>query len=404
MTRIPPRPLFSTAFVLLGVASFMAFCNLAVFYGFHAHMERLGLPQAWRGPLLALEPFAALVLRPVISPFLTLRNGVRGMALGLLLAATALSLYPQALEVWSLACVRVLHGAGFSVLVSSLVTLVVHVIPRERSGQGFSLFTLTTLVPMAAVPPLVEFLLPVLGNEAGVYQAAAPVMLGGLALLPVLARHVRVLAAALPARDQDRPTWTDIRENFRIPGVLALLAAALALFTATSGVFFFAREAAAQVGMANPGLFFTVVTLANAILRLVGSTFFDRVDKPLVLGLSLVLLAGSVAAMPLARTPWAFLALAAVYGTGQGVSMPLMSTVAVLISPPRLRGLNSNLLLFAMDAGFSFGPLLAGALHPLGLDAVFHGAGVLALGSALTVMAAAARLRRSARQEETQGH
>jgi MFS family permease len=67
------------------------------------------------------------------------------------------------------------------------------------------------------------------------------------------------------------------------------------------------------------------------------------------------------------------LPLAALYGLCLGFVMPQMNAAMFVISEPRLRGLNTNLLLFTMDGGFFLGPLLAGLMQTdgMGLTALF---------------------------------
>ncbi len=388
-------PLFNGAFLGLCLVNFLAFCNLTIFYGFYDHLAGLGVPEAWRGTLLALEPFTAFVLRPVLSPLFTVRNGVRCLALGLGLVTLALLAYPLARTVPPLFVVRILHGAGFVVLVSAEIGLLVHVVPRERSGQGFGIFTLTTLIPYAAMPPFAEHILPLLADKAQIYALAAPLMLPAFAFLPLLARRMRLLAATLGAQGIARPRWSDIRANFKTPGILSLLAASLGLFTATCAVFFFAKPAAQAVGLANPGLFFTVSTLVNIALRAGANAAFDRIDKTLALVSALALLVAVFSALAWTGSPEGFLILAGLYGLGLGLAMPMLNALVVLISPAHLKSLNANLQLFAMDAGFFLGPLAAGLVAPWGVDRVFLLAAALVLAACLLVILAIPCLRKA---------
>ena len=152
----PPDSLLNFEFAALSAISFLAFCNLSLFYGFNAYLEGLGVAAAWRGILIGLEPGTAFLLRPIISPWLTPRNSVPVMGVGLGLIMLALLGYSQAGDLWSLALVRVLHGAGFVTMISACVNVLVLFIPEGRSGQGFGVFSITSLLPYAVLPPLVE--------------------------------------------------------------------------------------------------------------------------------------------------------------------------------------------------------------------------------------------------------
>ena len=66
-------------FAALCAISILAFCNIAIFYGFYSYLTEIGIAPGWRGPLLSLEPLTALVARPFLGRYLTLNNGVRFM-------------------------------------------------------------------------------------------------------------------------------------------------------------------------------------------------------------------------------------------------------------------------------------------------------------------------------------
>jgi MFS family permease len=372
----------------LSVVSFLAFCNLSIFYGFNAYLGRLGIAPEWRGVLLALEPGTAFLLRPVISPLLHLGNGVRIMGLGLAAIMAALAGYPLATGAWPRAALRVLHGAGFVALVSAAVAVLVHYVPKERSGQGFGVFSIMTLLPYAVVPPLVERFLPALGNEALVYCLAAPLFLPAFLLLIPLGRKSRALAATLPRAALARPGPAEMREDLGLPGVASLLLANLLLFTATTVVFFFMKDYGAGLGLANPGLFFSLSTGATILVRVAAGPFFDRVNKAAVLAALLPVLGLCLLLFGRAGSPAGLLVLAGGYGLCLGVVMPQLNAAMFVISPARLRGLNTNLMLFTMDGGYWLGPLAGGFLLGKGwsFPELFTGSAALAVAAGILVL------------------
>ncbi|MBG0775924.1 MAG: MFS transporter [Desulfovibrionaceae bacterium] len=348
----------------MGVA-FLAFCNISLFYGLNDYLKARGIPSLWRGVLLGLEPCTALVLRPLISPFLTVRNGVAGVAVALLLLMVALCSYAAADSIRALALVRIAHGLGFVLLVSSVTTLLVAYLPPGRTGQGFGIFAIAGLLPYAVLPPVVERLLPLAGSEPRVYALFAPALLLGLPVLPYLRRRVRLLDrdGLAPCR---RPTLADIRADLRSPGVARLLVANGLVFTATTVVFFFMKDRLTVLDMRNEGLFFSVSTAATVGVRVFCGRLLDRIDRFVMLLAMLLALAAVFVLFSLAGSGVALLVLAGAYGICLGFAVPQLNAAMFEISPPPLRGFNTNLMLFTMDAGYVFGPVLAGGLLAAG--------------------------------------
>lgn len=390
--------LVSFEFVAICAISVLAFCNISIFYGFYSYLTDLGIAPAWRGPLLALEPLTALVVRPFLGRYLSLKNSVQFMRAGMALATLALLCYPFATTIPVLACVRILHGMGFVTVVGGLMGTLMAFLPRHKSAQGFGLFSVTILLPYAIMPPFVEMLLPHLSSHGQAYALAAPLMLPAFLLLAPLGRRTRALAATLPASHLERPGWNEVRQALTSLGVLLLVAANFFLVAAHSIVFFFMRDFAAGIGVGNPGAFFSCANAATISVRVLGGSILDRVDKG---GTLLATFIGMGLLLPLfahAGGTASLFTMAALYGTGMALTMPLINASMFSISAPRLRAYNANLLMVAVDAGFFVGPFVGGAIMAgdLGHGVLFGLGGALMLGAALCVRPVARIMRQSA--------
>jgi MFS family permease len=391
-----PRPdrLWTFEFAALTGIAMLAFCNISIFYSFHNYLARLGMPVGVRGILIGLEPLTAFLLRPILAPMLTAGNGVRWMQAGLIAVALALLAYPMATSIPTIALVRLLHGAGFVTLVSATAALLVHFIPKERSAQGFGVFSVAAQLPYALMPLLVEALLPWAGSEARVYAAASILALPPFGLLAVLRRRLAAGLHGNPLARAARPTLAELLENLRHPDVVGFLTTNLLLFLAHTTVFFFMKEFCLTIQGGDVGLFFTISSTVIIAVRLVGGGLLDRIRKRASLvafmgGLALGFLCLSRLASPHFLYP-----LAAWYGLCVGVIMPLLNASMFLSSRPDLRGLNSNLMLFMMDAGFFLAPVMGGAVLAMG-----HSVATLFLGCAGLCLASVGVLFRLMRLE-----
>ncbi|MDO9631308.1 MAG: MFS transporter, partial [Humidesulfovibrio sp.] len=347
-----PPSIWTFEFMSLCAISVLAFCNIAIFYSFYSYLTELGIPPAWRGPLLALEPFTALLVRPFLGRFLTLGHSVRFMRVGLCIATAALLCYPFTTSILLLALVRVLHGLGFVILVGGLMGVLTALLPREKSAQGFGLFSVTILLPYALMPPFVELVLPYLPGHGAAYALAAPLMLPAFLLLRPLGRRTRALALTLHPSHLLKPSWTEVRQGLRDPSVFLLILANLFLVAGHSIVFFFMRDFAVLLGAGNPGMFFTYANAATITLRVTCGHLLDRVDKGRLLFFAFLELAVLVPLFGWAGIPLVLFSMAVLYGSGIALSMPLLNSSMLQVSPPNLRAYNANLMMVAVDAGF----------------------------------------------------
>jgi predicted MFS family arabinose efflux permease len=352
-----PR-LFTYEFIVLTLAAAFGFCNIAVFYGLATHLERIGVDPAWRGAVIAAEPLAALLARPLLSLRLTARHALPLARLSLVALGLALNCYQFAVDLAALLAVRVFHGLAFVCLVSAVMVLIARVIPPKLAGRGFGYFSLSALIPYALMPPLAEWMIPLVGGEAKAYAFTALLTLPSLALLAPLGAPAGERGGE---NGHKPPGRAAILANLSLTPILLLLGANLTLFTGVTLVFFYLKPLC-QSALNAPGLFFSVSTAASLAVRALVSPFFDRLPRRSAAAALLVVLAAAVALMPHLTSHAAFIALAFVHGVCLGAAMPLINAAMFLESSPELRGANMNLMLSMMDAGYTLGPLIGGAI------------------------------------------
>ncbi len=376
-------PLLSPEFLALGFVIFCAFCQIAMFYGFMGYLARLGIPEAWQGVLVSLEPFTAFLLRPLVAPLIHGGNALRALVASLLLVVLVLLGYPFATTVPILVLVRILHGAAFLLLVSAAITLFTRLMPPGRSGAGFGFMGIATQLPYALMPAVAEAILPLVGSEVRAYAWMSS--MGGVALvvLALVTPRLRRAQGLLTSSETRRPTLLELRQDLGMPIVQRLLALNVLLFLASTTVFFFMKGFLATQGHGRVDLFFTVSILAGLVLRLVGVGLFDRFDKVRVLRLALPGLAAVFLLLP--WVPSLFYGLAALYGALMAVVFALLNGLMFDRSDARFRGLNANLMMVAMDAGFFLAPVLGGFLLAggLGPGALFPVCSTLCLAGTL---------------------
>jgi MFS family permease len=222
------------------------------------------------------------------------------------------------------------------------------------------------MIPYAVIPPLTEALLPAVRNEADIYAGVSIFAVVAILLLTALRGRIR---RALQSGDGvllRRPTFAEVRENLRLRAVGFLLGAGLLIYLAHAALFYFLKDLALQTGGGDVGLFFTLSMVTMIGVRAFGGALFDKLDKLVVLQISLVLLIPCFIVLPHADMRAVFYLLAGAYGLCMGVTLPLLNALLFSASPPLLRGLNTNLSLFTLDMAYFLMPYLGGLLIAFG--------------------------------------
>ncbi|MFH1035681.1 MAG: MFS transporter [Pseudomonadota bacterium] len=354
-------PLFNRGFVVMSLAAFLTFCNMAVFFAFGGYLRTLPVDPAWHGAIIGIFALVPLLLRPVVSPFCTPANAVKIMVWSSLGVAACLFLYNLAQGTASLMLVRVLHGAVYVLLMSANLAGVVGCINPQKSGQAFGYMAVIVLLPYAVIPPAMTWAGQRLGGYLYQLNLTALLML----LIPPLLLLLRGGLGQGGAIPVQRPSRQEIIDNLRQRPILCLLGLALLVYTSFAALFFYLQGFAQGLGLANPGWFFTCSTLTEILVRVIAGGFFDRGSKRLWLGGSLALLLACFLLLHLARSQATFLGLGFLFGLALGVAMPLINALAFDLSAPRLRAFNSNLGMQMFQGGFFLGPLLGGWLLAL---------------------------------------
>ncbi|MBI5586067.1 MAG: MFS transporter [Deltaproteobacteria bacterium] len=378
MARSTETPLWTREFIFFNVAVFLAFINIAVFFSFEEYLRTLPIDPQWFGLLIGLFSAVALVLRPFISPFSHPENARGWISLGTLGVMAALAAYGWAATLGSMMALRLFHGAAHVFLATALMTVIVQRIPPGRSGQAFGLLSIITLLPYAVIPPILKVLMARLGGYPQVLAFFAGTMILIFPLIFLKGPGPGPGDGTRPGRLSRAEIWRNLRER----QILLILTAMLLFYSGYALIFFFLAGYARNRGVANPGLFFTLSTVGEIGIRLIAARFFDRLNKKVAAGLTLLALAAGYLFLARVEGAFEFFALGALLGLGWGVVMPILSALLYDRSQPKLRAFNTNLGLQMFQGGFFIGPLAGAlALHRGGYD-------VLYLFCALLVLAA----------------
>jgi len=386
---MPESPkLFSFEFLALCLILMAAFCNVSVFYSFYHYLGVIGIPIVWRGFLVGLEPMAAFGLRLFVIPWIQARNAYAVLMVSLVFMIVASCSYLWVVTVPAMVALRIVHGAAIVLLTSAVIALIVQFIPKEKSAQGFSIVSISTMIPYSVIPTLTEVLLPHVRSEAVIYAGVS--VFSGISILLLVALKKRLIHVLqnMDVALTRQPSMDEIRENFRQRSVVLLLCTTLLVYLAHATVFYFMKDLSLQTAIGSMGPFFTISMVTMIAVRAFGSMVFDRINKWHTLQLGLILLILCLAVLPHSSAHMPFYLLAGLYGFCMGIILPLLNALLFSESPPPLRGLNTNLTLFTMDTGYFIMPYMGGMIiaFNVGFDILYYiSAGFIFLSLSLVV-------------------
>ncbi|MCX5805617.1 MAG: MFS transporter [Proteobacteria bacterium] len=352
--------LFTKEFIALNTIFLFAAAVMAVFFQFQNYLQSLGIAFAWFGFIMGADSLASFVLQPFLSVYLNAKNSRKWLFISISGMAVMLFSYKFALDLPSLIAVRILHGAAFVCLMSAIVAMMVNYIPSEKSGQAFGLVSVVRLVPYSIVPPL----LTATNKTPADFQAT--LIYSSILMIFSLSLAYQIKPSQSVGQDchsdQHGINMKRLFDNIKDRKIAVLFAVNLLLYSAYTIIFFFIKEYGHRKGIENPGYFFTIATVVMIGIRLIGGTFFDRLNKATITGLSMAGLAVCYALVAHIFSEGMFYVLAFFIGLGWGIVMPLLNALIFDFSPPAFRATNLNLSLVVMQGGFFIGPFIGGII------------------------------------------
>jgi MFS family permease len=378
---VQSESLFKKEFLILNSIFFFAAAIMAVFFQFQNYLQSLGIAFAWFGFLMGADSLASFVLQPFLSVYLNVGNARKWLFISIFGMAVMLFSYKFALNLPSLITVRILHGAAFVCLMSAIMAMLVNYIPSEKSGQAFGLVSIVRLVPYSIVPPILTATNKTPADFQTTLMYSALLMVLSLSLVSQI-KPPKSIGQDNPF-DQHVINMQGLFDNLKDKGIAILFAVNLLLYSTYTIIFFFIKEYSHSRGIENPGYFFTIATAVMIGVRLLGGTFFDRLNKATLTAFCMAGLAACYTLLAYIFGEGMFYVLAFFIGLGWGIVMPVLNALMFDFSPPRFRGTNLNLSLVMMQGGFFIGPFLGGILiGRWGYNTIFYLCGILSIFAA----------------------
>lgn len=364
-------------------ANFVLLCAGSLFFFLSFHMLIPTLPQYILaiggkekevGLIIGLFAASSLVFRIPVGWLLDKRGATKGLiVVGTLLFLASSILYNFTPTVKSLLLVRLLHGSGMAAYATAASTLIAHITPAARRGEGMGVYGMAQNLSMGFGPWLGVFLL-------GAYNYRV------LFLASAIAATIGVVMA-LPVKDHT-PANPPSRKSSQGVFCAGALFPSLIIFSAclTYGVVVsFLPLLTAKRNLGNPGAFFMVYALSIMLSRAPIGRLSDRFGRPVVIAPGMLMMAAAMAFLARAHSQEALYLAGALYGVGFAcVQSALMAMAVDRVSSDR-RGAAMGLFTAGWELGISLGASVFGALFCGGDYSTLFLAGAIAASAGFVV-------------------
>lgn len=341
------EPLYTRHFWTASVSHFLLGMGFWMFVVFPLYLAELGASTARIGLLIALEPTAAVLVRPALGGLMAERGRGWILRVGGALNIVAVALYAVVNDLGAaMAAVRILHGVGIGALFTTFFTYAADISPVTRRTEGLAVFGISGILPAALAPALGEELVLRSGFQA----------MFGVAIAFSVASLVLTWRLHEPEPDgggtDTHGFWRIALERSRYGVWLTAFAFSLAM----SSYFAFLEPYAHSRGIQRASVFFLAYSLAAIVLRTFGRTLPDRLGPRRILVPALASLGAGLYLVARLDALAGLGAAGLLCGMGHGYLFPVLSSMAIEGTDRRRRGNAMSFFTAVFDLGQMVGP------------------------------------------------
>lgn len=338
--------------------------------------DQFGASPALAGLSTGIFVIGAVITRPICGNWIHRVGQTKMLFAGVLFGLIMTLLYFAASNAPVLLLVRFFHGTAFSATTVATGTIVAHVVPRERYGQGIGYFMLSGTLANA-IGPFLGLLLIQHSSFDAIIIASSVTSVIGLGILPMLS--VRNPELTDEQRDEARGLKPgNLVELKVLPIALTVLVVYLCYVSVVSFLALYSEEIE-LTGAAS--VFFLVLAVVVIGTRPFVGRRFDAKGENAVVGPAIPVLALGLAVLSQARHASVLLLAAAIIGLGFGAFQSSGPAIVAKITPMHRMGLGISTYYMFADIGAGIGPLLCGLIISfVGYRGMYGAMAIVALG------------------------
>ena len=314
------------------------------------YLKKLGSTEIEIGILIGAFGAASVLLRPPVGKALVRLREKTLMMGGAVIYAVCSMAYVVVPPFWPLVSVRILQGAGFGLFATAATTYVVRMSEAGNRARILAHFSVAMNLASAIGPPIGM----VIADRFGfipLFLVCTAVSLCTLFVLAALGNNPK------PAPQASIPHDSFLLSKTALPPSIIGFIAIFIWGSLNTFYPLYARS----LGVANPGLFFSVMATMLILTRTFGSRILDIPNRKIVIGSCIIITIAALLILWLSRTQLMFLVAALLWGTGHGFLFPSLLTLALERSGSSAALVVATVYAFS-DGGLFLGPLAMGVV------------------------------------------
>ncbi|MET0960742.1 MAG: MFS transporter [Psychrobacillus psychrotolerans] len=255
---------------------------------------------------------------------------------------------------------RLAQGIAVGIIGTATGTIVAHILPRARKGEGIGYFSLSAVLA-TAVGPFIGILLLKMENGFTI-MFTMNLALSFFCILFLAAVKLKLAPIKQPEKTEVK---SSILSQFIEPKAVPISFVALIIGFSYSGVMTFLSFYAESINLVSAaGYFFLVYAIVIIISRPFTGKLMDTKGANIIVYPCIVLFAIGMLLFSQASAGWMLLLAAAFIGFGYGNFNSVAQTIAVKVTEPHRFGLATATYFILFDIGLGVGPYILGFIVP----------------------------------------
>ncbi|MEK3952241.1 MFS transporter [Psychrobacillus sp. FSL K6-1464] len=255
---------------------------------------------------------------------------------------------------------RLAQGVAVGIIGTATGTIVAHILPRARKGEGIGYFSLSAVLA-TAIGPFIGILLLKMENGFTI-MFTMNLALSILCILFLAAVKLKLAPIKQPEKTEVK---SSILSQFIEPKAVPISFVALIIGFSYSGVMTFLSFYAESINLVSAAsYFFLVYAIVIIISRPFTGKLMDTKGANIIVYPCIVLFAIGMLLFSQASAGWMLLLAGAFIGIGYGNFNSVAQTIAVKVTEPHRFGLATATYFILFDIGLGVGPYILGFIVP----------------------------------------